>query len=584
METRQGWGDSPRSSAPPRRLYPAAHARKGKIHRDRAIRPVDSPSPSDFPGSRAKGGDLFGWDPIRPGHPGRARRPRRESALTLGRLEGRIAWLLVCSGRKGQVSGGGSRGGPRSRDSQPSCLPRIGTRSPSKVEPPAVGVGSPFRGPVRTAAPLAWSESTLCLAWRAAELFSARSGPNNAGPSKPFTGSAAPDTTAAPAGPRPAPAPRPIASARPCPVPAGCSPGRWSITFNRHPSKVYIQVVDLQDPEAAPLGTPGGQVAGQDGYFVVQGLKPGRHYRLIARVKEGEKVLSGATLAMPPNARLSIYLSEELVGDSPPIPGPPVVPGTRSSSGEGGADLDPPVKTKPGETPAPANDIPPPSNPTGAQIWAPNPGAPVVPSTPAVAPERMAGIRGTTTPEHGITRRPRRRLWCPPASPLPPAPQWNTLPQNPPPAPPPPPAAPAPETQPFGFHLPTVNTPVPSCVVVGQAGQGVRSERSQFRALGIQAPSPRPRGADRLLVQHLRPVPRGHRPSRPLPQLLRPLWVGDNRHCLREKGAARGAGGGRAGGVRARYGINYTTLLAARPDLSGQDPVAGPRLPHARPS
>jgi len=104
-----------------------------------------------------------------------------------------------------------------------------------------------------------------------------------------------------------------VCVAEPIEVPTGASgllAGQVLDGFNRHPSKVYIQVVDVQDTKAAPARLE--VESQQEGYFLVQDLKLGHTYRLIARSKDGNKVLTGTTLATPPNPRLIIYLREDL--------------------------------------------------------------------------------------------------------------------------------------------------------------------------------------------------------------------------------------------------------------------------------
>jgi len=60
--------------------------------------------------------------------------------------------------------------------------------------------------------------------------------------------------------------------------------------------------------------------------------------QLIARVKDGTKMLSGTTLATPPNPRVTIYLSEDNTNDNtPPLPGPPTFPEKRKSAGTASA-------------------------------------------------------------------------------------------------------------------------------------------------------------------------------------------------------------------------------------------------------
>src|SRR5262249_28489088 len=88
---------------------------------------------------------------------------------------------------------------------------------------------------------------------------------------------------------------------------SGILAGQVLDRFNRRQPGAFIQVVDLSVPQSA---TPAKieVAAGPEGYFTIQGLQPAKHYQLIARAKDGEKVLTGTALATPPNARLSIYI------------------------------------------------------------------------------------------------------------------------------------------------------------------------------------------------------------------------------------------------------------------------------------
>ncbi len=395
---------------------------------------------------------------------------------------------------------------------------------------------------------------SVCLGLAGCGLFGKRQG--GSGGSRPFLGA-----SPAPAAPAASGAETvSIDSAGPPPGASGLLAGQVVDRFNRRPSKVYIQVVDLQEPKAQPAARL--EVESQpDGYFVVQGLKPGRHYRLIARAKEGEKVLAGSTLAMPPNPRLSIFLSEELAsGDTPPVPDPPSVPGTRGAGGDNAA-LDPPVKTRPGETP-PKNDVPAPSNPTGA-IWAPARGA------PPLAPDRIAHPAGggnlalpgggNNLPGWGPSP-PKVEIPGQPPSPiLPPAPPWNSQPATP--APSSPPASP-PDTTPFpGVHLPSVSTPVPSCVVVGrrvvnfalndlnlEPWEYRRHKRGTVVLIDFWFSSC---GPCREAIGHLVRLDQTYRPYG-----LEIIGIAYEQGAPADQVAKVRA-------VRARYGINYTTLLGS---------------------
>src|SRR5205807_2690086 len=86
--------------------------------------------------------------------------------------------------------------------------------------------------------------------------------------------------------------------------------------------------VDLQNPR----GTDAALIAQADnqGYFTVRGLQRGRHYQLIARGRDDNRILAGATLATPPDPRLFIMVSEDLVPPGATIPDPETLRGRRS--------------------------------------------------------------------------------------------------------------------------------------------------------------------------------------------------------------------------------------------------------------
>ena len=134
-------------------------------------------------------------------------------------------------------------------------------------------------------------------------------------------------------------------------------------SFNKRVPNASIQLVDLQDANPSPAAKLD-VTANPDGYFFIPGLQRGHHYQLIARIKEGDHILSGTTLAMPPNPRLSIYLSEDFTSPSTPAPlGPPTVPGKAppadkdagKTSAAPSASIDPPMpgRTDGGFNPAP---------------------------------------------------------------------------------------------------------------------------------------------------------------------------------------------------------------------------------------
>jgi thiol-disulfide isomerase/thioredoxin len=119
--------------------------------------------------------------------------------------------------------------------------------------------------------------------------------------------------------------------AAPVPAPStGILAGQVVDAYNRHPQAVFIQVSASQDsgePKAAPIEV----AADAQGYFLIQGLQPGRHYQLVARTREGEQLLAGTTWATPPNPRVVIRISQELASNTTPaLPSAPLMPPSAS--------------------------------------------------------------------------------------------------------------------------------------------------------------------------------------------------------------------------------------------------------------
>jgi thiol-disulfide isomerase/thioredoxin len=289
--------------------------------------------------------------------------------------------------------------------------------------------------------------------------------------------------------PAPPPKPTPFTGAPPAPeggpsatpvstsggaVPAGVNgllAGQVLDKFNRRPTGVYIQVIDIDDPKpSARLDVP----ASKEGYFTIKGLEPGHHYRLIARVKDDGKILSGTTLAVPPNPRLSIYVSEDYTTpDTPPIPAAPVIPGTKplvDKSAGPAAVLEAPVKTAPPAAP----ETKPAAPPTESK---PAPAGPAASGgTPPAKPDPT--LLGDQRTEDGFTRAPPAvsvpgqdtdapRRPAPRPRYTPPAPPTRTAPDDVPPLPPPMPAAPQKAVVPRAAAEGAA-PPVPFCVRPGK--------------------------------------------------------------------------------------------------------------------
>jgi thiol-disulfide isomerase/thioredoxin len=121
----------------------------------------------------------------------------------------------------------------------------------------------------------------------------------------------------------------------------GLLAGQVIDSFYRRPSTASIQVVAMKDGQQA--GAPIEVACDTQGYFTIQGLQPGLHYQLTARVKDSGRVLSGQVLATPPDPRLLIRVSEDFTTSiTPDLPAPPAY--SRGS----GVELDRPRPSAPG--------------------------------------------------------------------------------------------------------------------------------------------------------------------------------------------------------------------------------------------
>src|SRR5262249_48196001 len=80
--------------------------------------------------------------------------------------------------------------------------------------------------------------------------------------------------------------------------------------YHRPMGNAYVRWVNLVDKDA---GAPIDVAADANGHFIIQGVKPGASYKLIARTKQGEKMLAGTVLTNAPNVRVLIPIREDLV-------------------------------------------------------------------------------------------------------------------------------------------------------------------------------------------------------------------------------------------------------------------------------
>jgi len=118
----------------------------------------------------------------------------------------------------------------------------------------------------------------------------------------------------------PAPPPGPQGGAK---GPTTILAGTVTDAYHRPVSNAYIRLVSADAKEgAAPVEV----AADARGHFIIQGVKTGQSYKLIARTKLGNKMLAGTLLTDAPNVKAMIMIREDLVNsNTPPIPSAPVV-------------------------------------------------------------------------------------------------------------------------------------------------------------------------------------------------------------------------------------------------------------------
>ena len=93
--------------------------------------------------------------------------------------------------------------------------------------------------------------------------------------------------------------------------------------FNNRPKEAYVRWVCLDDPkkQEAPIDV----AVSPEGYFTIRGLKNNGQYKLIARAKDGGRMIAGVTYTKSPNIHVLIRMTEDMVNaDTPPIPTTPV--------------------------------------------------------------------------------------------------------------------------------------------------------------------------------------------------------------------------------------------------------------------
>jgi len=166
--------------------------------------------------------------------------------------------------------------------------------------------------------------------------------------------------------------------------------------YHRPIGNVYVRWINLEEKEKE--GAPIDVAANANGHFIIQGLKPGTSYKLIARTKLGDKMLAGTALTTAPNVRVVIPISEDRVNSStPPLPSGPAhqpkapAQGLTENTGFGGA-----AKNRP-------ND---PLLGPGNGLSAAEPNLPATMNVPAAPP----GINGDPAFVPGVVEVPKDRL------------------------------------------------------------------------------------------------------------------------------------------------------------------------------
>jgi thiol-disulfide isomerase/thioredoxin len=210
----------------------------------------------------------------------------------------------------------------------------------------------------------------LCLGVAGCRLF----GKKSAAPTNPA------DRSGQPAADLMRPEPSPAASAAGGATPAGVDgllAGRVLDSYGSKPPLTSIRVVALDEGKDAPAA-PIDYRTDDQGYFTIFALQPGKHYKLVARAKDGDRLLAGISYVTPPDPKVLIHISEDFASSTtPPPPSEPSWPGAQPPAGTDGAK--PPPKR-------PAADLGVPKANTGASATQPTPAIPPDPS-------RIVGIR-----------------------------------------------------------------------------------------------------------------------------------------------------------------------------------------------
>src|SRR5262249_55944651 len=123
-----------------------------------------------------------------------------------------------------------------------------------------------------------------CLALTGCSMFGKKSAAPTSAGGRPSQDLALPNGT----GPGTATASAPTAPTGPVATPTsggtGILAGQTLDNYDRRPPPTYIQVAAAPEPNQ-PAAAPIEVAADSQGYFLIQGLQPGKHYQLIARAR-----------------------------------------------------------------------------------------------------------------------------------------------------------------------------------------------------------------------------------------------------------------------------------------------------------
>lgn len=194
-----------------------------------------------------------------------------------------------------------------------------------------------------------------------------------------------PDPLTSPAGPA-TPA-VPPATAQAANTPEALLSGQVVDAYMRPVTHSYVQLVRVDSPqeEAKPIDIEAG-----DSYFIIPRLKVGGQYRLIARSKQGDKMLAGITIRQAPDTKVVIQVSEDFATSSiPPLPEPGDKKDTKPAASSG-LDNRPPARAIWMPTPSGSPAL---TGQGGAEVELP---AKLTVPTPSAAPDTLApGVAGS---------------------------------------------------------------------------------------------------------------------------------------------------------------------------------------------